>query len=153
MPGYVVPPGVGRSFGPGINVKIEYEASSSFAAWESLLPPAWQGPPPHIHHAYDEAFYVVNGAVTFSLDGVEQVCPAGSVAFAARGTTHGFANLGVEPAKLLVIVTPGAIRLVEELFDLGRNGQPDPDAVTALFAQYDSEVATGVGPSDWGILR
>jgi quercetin dioxygenase-like cupin family protein len=150
MPGHVIPPGGGRSFGPGINVKIEHGASPSFAAFESSLPPGWQGPPPHIHHAYDEAFYVVNGAVTFSLDGVEQVCSAGSVAFAARGTTHGFDNPGGEPSKLLIIVTPGAIRLVEELFDMGRNGQPDPEAVAALFAQYESEVAPGAGFSDWG---
>ena len=49
------------------------------------------------------------------------------------------------------MVTPGAIRLVEELFDLERAGQAgvqagldhaavDPAAVAALYARYDSEL-------------
>jgi hypothetical protein len=42
MAGYVVPPGGGRSFGPGISVKVEPGASLSFAVMESVIPP--QGP-------------------------------------------------------------------------------------------------------------
>ena len=71
MAGYVVPPGGGRSFGPGISVKVEPGASPSFAIFESILPPFWPGPGLHLHRAYDEAVYVLEGTVTFTLDGVE----------------------------------------------------------------------------------
>jgi quercetin dioxygenase-like cupin family protein len=81
MAGYVVPPGGGRSFGPGIGVKVEHGASPSFAIMESVIPPLWPGPGLHLHRAYDEAVYVLDGTVTFTLDGVEHVCPAGSCVF------------------------------------------------------------------------
>jgi Cupin domain len=96
----------------------------------------------------------VEGTVTFTLDGVEQVCPAGSCVFMPRGVRHGFANPSAAPARILPMVTPDAIRLVEELFQLERVGQADvaaglehaavdPAAVAALYARYDSELVEG----------
>jgi hypothetical protein len=35
---HILPPGAGRSFGPGIRAKIEYGQSNDFAAFESELP-------------------------------------------------------------------------------------------------------------------
>jgi uncharacterized cupin superfamily protein len=68
--GYVVPPGNGRSFGPGISVKVEPGASPDFAVFESVVPPLWPGPGPHRHRAYDEAVYVLDGTIVFTLDGL-----------------------------------------------------------------------------------
>ena len=45
MSAHILPPGGGRSFGPGIRTKIEYGQSDDFAAFESELPPRWVGPP------------------------------------------------------------------------------------------------------------
>jgi quercetin dioxygenase-like cupin family protein len=151
MPGYVVPPGGGRSFGPGISVKVEHGASPDFAVFESVVPPLWPGPGPHLHRSYDEAVYVLDGTVVFMLDGAEHICPAGSFVFIPRGCSHGFANQSADPARILPVATPGAIRLVEELFQLELAGQAggqagldhaavDPAAVAALYAQYDSEL-------------
>jgi mannose-6-phosphate isomerase-like protein (cupin superfamily) len=151
MSGYVVPPGDGRSFGPGINVKVEHGASPDFAVFESVVPPLWPGPGLHLHRSYDEGVYVLDGTIVFTLDGVEHICPAGSFVFVPRGCNHGFANRSVDPARILPVTTPGAIRLVEELFHLERVGQAgvpadldhsevDPAAVAALFAKYDSEL-------------
>src|SRR3954465_8016157 len=77
MSAHVLPSGGGRSFGPDINVKVEYGQSDPFAPFESQLPPAWNGPPPHRHRIYDEAFYVIDGTVAFSLNGDTRDCPAG----------------------------------------------------------------------------
>jgi quercetin dioxygenase-like cupin family protein len=151
MSGYVVPPGGGRSFGPGISVKVEHGASPDFAVFESVVPPMWPGPGPHLHRSYDEAVYILDGTVVFTLDGAEHICPAGSFVFIPRGCSHGFANRSAEPARILPVTTPGAIRLVEELFQLERAGQPgaqadldhaavDPATVAALYARYDSEL-------------
>ena len=140
MSAQVIPPGAGRSFGPGIAVKVEYGASRSFAAFESELPSSWEGPPPHVHRNQDEAFYVLDGSVTFWLDGRSQLCPAGSFIFVPRGSAHGFGTTDVS-ARILVVVTPDAIRLVEGVYDLSSSGaSPDPEAVAAVFEQYDSEV-------------
>lgn len=137
----IVPPGDGRSFGPGTRVKIEYGQSDDFVVFESELPPAWDGPPPHVHRIYDEAFYVLDGFVAFSCDGTIRDCVAGSFVFVPRGAVHGFANPSAAPARVLVITSPGAIRLVESFHEeMGRGGAPDPAAIAALFAQHDSEI-------------
>jgi len=138
---HVLPPGGGRSFGPGILTKVEYGESEDFAAFESELPPSWDGPPPHVHRSYDEAFYVLDGSIAFLCDGTTRDCPTGSFVFVPRGAAHGFSNPAPTPARILVITSPGAIRLVESIYEeLERGGQPDPTAMAALYARFDSEI-------------
>jgi quercetin dioxygenase-like cupin family protein len=140
---HVLPPGGGRSFGPGIRAKIEYGQSEDFAAFESELPPTWDGPPPHVHRSYDEAFYVLDGSVAFFCDGTVRDCSTGSFVFVPRGAAHGFSNPAPAPARILVITSPGAIRLVESIYEaMGRSDPPDPAAIAALYAQFDSEILT-----------
>src|SRR6266498_3016099 len=43
MSGYVLPPGGGRSFGPGISVKVEHGVSPSFACLRKCRPAAMAG--------------------------------------------------------------------------------------------------------------
>jgi mannose-6-phosphate isomerase-like protein (cupin superfamily) len=139
---YVLAPGGGRSFDPGINVKVEHGASGDFAMFESALPPSLDGPPPHVHRIYDEAFYVLDGSVTFNLDGQIRDCPAGSCVFIPRGVSHGFDNPADTPAKILVITTPEAIRLVEDIYTLmGEGDAQDPEAMAALYVRHQSEIA------------
>jgi quercetin dioxygenase-like cupin family protein len=77
----------------------------SFAVVESAPPAGAPGPPPHIHDDYDEAWYVLEGAIEFRIgDRVEQ-CGPGSLAFAPRGTVHGFRNPGPGDARMLVVMT------------------------------------------------
>ncbi|HEX2288732.1 MAG TPA: cupin domain-containing protein [Pseudonocardiaceae bacterium] len=141
MSAHVLPSGGGRTFGPGINVKIEYGQSDGFAVFESELPPASDGPPPHLHRVYDEAFYVIAGNVAFSVDSDTRDCPTGSFVFVPRGVAHGFANPAGEPARILVITSPGAIQLVEAIYDLlSRGGPPDFEAMAALYASHRSEI-------------
>ena len=46
-----LPPGGGRSFGPGIQAKIGYGESDDFAVFESALLPRGDGPPLHVHRS------------------------------------------------------------------------------------------------------
>src|SRR6266542_4092243 len=91
MSGYVLPPGGGRSFGPGISVKVEHGVSPSFAVFESVVPPLWPGPGPHLHREYDEAVHVLDGTVAFTLDGAETLVVArmaGKSPWALRVAIH-----------------------------------------------------------------
>src|SRR4051812_25433628 len=115
---HTLPPGAGRRFGPGITVKVDTGQSPDFIVMESELPPRWAGPPPHLHQAYDEAFYVLDGSVTFAVDGATGDRPAGSFVLVARGAAHGFANPGPGTAKVLIVATPGALQLVEGIYEL-----------------------------------
>jgi quercetin dioxygenase-like cupin family protein len=137
--GHILPARAGRSFGPGINVKVEQGASPSFAVFEAELPPSWEGPAPHLHRNQDEAFYVLDGSVTFSLAGGSQLCTAGSFIFVPRGSAHSFGTNDL-PARILVMMTPEAIRLVEDLYEASSTGEVEPEAVAAIYEQYDSEI-------------
>lgn len=64
------------------------------------------GPPEHVHHRNDEAYYLIEGScqVKFGND-VFAVTP-GSFIFVPRGTPHTFGNTSAKPARMLVMVTP-----------------------------------------------
>jgi quercetin dioxygenase-like cupin family protein len=134
-------PGDGRLFAPGLTAKLEYGRSPDFSVFESELPPESDGPPPHVHRIYDEAFYVLAGSVLFTSGGNGEECPAGSFVFVPRGTAHGFANPAATAARVLVVTTARAIQLVERAQELIAQGGPvDVAAVQALFASHDSEL-------------
>ena len=104
---HTLPPDSGRRFGSGITVKVDSGQSPDFVAFESELPPGWAGTPSHVHQAYDEAFYVLDGAVTFAVDGVSREWSARSFVFVPRGAAHGFTNPGASSAKVLIVTSPG----------------------------------------------
>jgi len=67
---------------------------------------SFEGPPVH-HHDFDEAFYVLDGELTFRLGDDVFARSAGESAFAPRGSRHTLANLSGAPARYLLICTPG----------------------------------------------
>ena len=82
------------------------ETGGLFAmAEETILPGG--GPPPHIHHAEDEYFYLLEGVLTFFVGGETFQAPAGTTVRAPRGIVHSFRNETATPVKFLVVVSPG----------------------------------------------
>jgi quercetin dioxygenase-like cupin family protein len=67
------------------------------------------GPPPHIHRREDEAFYVLEGELTFHADGRDIVATAGAWVTLAKGSRHFFHNNGSTAAKMLIVVTPSGL--------------------------------------------
>lgn len=141
MSGVVIPPGGGRAFMPEGKVKLEVGQSPDFAAFESALPARSEGPPPHIHRIYDEAFYVLEGEVVYFLDDELHTCSAGSFVFVPRGVAHGFSNPAEQRARMLVIMTPEAIQGVEESAVLmARPGPPDLGKLAEIFQRHQTEI-------------
>jgi quercetin dioxygenase-like cupin family protein len=107
------------------------------------------GPPLHVHHREDEAFYVLEGEIRFRQGDDEFVAGPGTWVWGPRGVPHAFK---VEPggARALVVVTPGGF---ERMFEEGGVSvlesphapvaQYDPEAAIALAKRFDFEV---VGP-------
>jgi quercetin dioxygenase-like cupin family protein len=136
-----VPPAAVVPSAPGFTTKVEYGQSEDVAAFESELPPSWDGPPPHVHRSYGEAFYVLDGSIAFFCDGVTRDCPTGSFIFVPRGAAHGFANPAQGQPGFWSSPDAAAIRLVESIYqELGRGTQPDPAAMAALYARFGSEI-------------
>ena len=84
----------------------------------------WEGPPLH-HHDFDEAFYVLEGELTFLVDGELATAGAGALAFAPRGSRHTLANPSGAPARYALICTPAGF---ERRFDAEPSG-PVPEVV------------------------
>lgn len=80
------------------------QTGNAFSLVDSVVP---QGPgsPLHVQPGEDETFYVLEGEVTFHLDGREVKASAGSTVFIGRGTPHAY-HVDSETARLLVLDTP-----------------------------------------------
>src|SRR3712207_5997964 len=70
-----------------------YRTGGAYALFEVTTEPG-AGPPPHIHHREDEAFYVLAGEYAFS-NGEETIrVSAGSLIYVPRGNLHAHKNVG-----------------------------------------------------------
>jgi quercetin dioxygenase-like cupin family protein len=100
------------------------DTGGRYALWEALVPPGG-GPPPHVHSREHEGFYVLEGQITFTMDGKPAVALPGTSAHTPPGAAHGFRNDGDRPARLLIFIAPAGL---EEMFF--RVGAPvtDPSA-------------------------
>jgi len=89
------------------------------------------GPPLH-HHAFGEAFYVIDGVLTFRLGDEDVTCSRGELAFASGGTPHTFANCSGRDARMLIVCTPaGFERYFERLAEHELGAAPPPDDLEA----------------------
>ena len=68
-------------------------------------PPAYIAPL-HIHHAEDEAWYVLEGTLGFRLGDGQIEAPAGAAVLVPRGVAHTFWNAAPEPARYLLVMGP-----------------------------------------------
>jgi mannose-6-phosphate isomerase-like protein (cupin superfamily) len=104
--------------------------------------PRLAGPPLHRHSREDEWFYVLDGEITWVIDGRRLSGGPGTAAFAARGTTHTFQNFGSADAHMLVAVAPAGLeRWFAEVaaMNAGRD-TPDLSEVEASLVRYGVEL-------------
>lgn len=60
----------------------------------------------HTHDAEDDAFYIVEGEMTFVFGGEEAAAPPGTFVLVPPGVEHGFRNDGAQPVRMLNIHAP-----------------------------------------------
>jgi mannose-6-phosphate isomerase-like protein (cupin superfamily) len=71
------------------------------------------GPMPHIQTREHEGFYVLEGEITFTMDGKEIIAKSGNFVNVPPHVTHSFKNKTNILAKMLVVLVPGGL---ENLF-------------------------------------
>lgn len=69
------------------------------------------GPPPHVHEEEDDSFYVLEGELTFTVEGKDLVAAAGTFVLVPPGLLHTFANRGDVEARALNIHAPAGFDL------------------------------------------
>jgi mannose-6-phosphate isomerase-like protein (cupin superfamily) len=60
----------------------------------------------HVHEDEDDAFYIVEGEMTFSVEGENVAAPPGTFVLVPPGLVHGFRNDGDVPVRMLNIHAP-----------------------------------------------
>jgi quercetin dioxygenase-like cupin family protein len=85
------------------------------------------GRPPLHHHDFDEAFYVLEGELTFQLGDEVFTRGAGELAFAPRGVAHTYANLSGAPARALLVITPAGFERYFARMAAERQGIEPPE--------------------------
>jgi mannose-6-phosphate isomerase-like protein (cupin superfamily) len=125
------------------------QTGGAFGLVEMLLDPN-HPIPLHIHHAEDEALWVLEGQLTVRAGDSTYTAGPGSLIFGPKGVPHTFRVEGGTPARLLVLMVPGG---GEGFFvEVGRPAAgpglpppapPDVAAMAAVAARYHQEF---VGP-------
>src|SRR5215831_16369736 len=91
---------------------------------EALVSPGG-GPPPHVHSREEEGFYILEGEITFTINGERVVATPGTFANMPVGTPHSFKNEGGQTARMLLWVAPAGLERM--FFEVG---VPLPDGAT-----------------------
>jgi mannose-6-phosphate isomerase-like protein (cupin superfamily) len=97
--------------------------------------PATEYAPLHVHHADDEAWHVISGALRFRFAADrEVVVRAGSSVLVPAGVAHTFGSAGVEPSRYIIILPARLDELISELH------AADPADHAAIYRRYESEM-------------
>jgi uncharacterized cupin superfamily protein len=100
--------------------------------WTAEVGAHWIAPL-HVHHADDEAWYVLEGELGFRLGDEEVIARAGSAVLASRGTPHTYWNAGDQEARYLLVMTPKIAELIKAIHEPGAD-------LTMEFETHDSEI-------------
>ncbi len=90
--------------------------------------------PLHVHHADDEAWHVVSGALRFRFGDGELIAQAGSTVLVPAGVPHTFGNAGPEPSRYIIILSTRLDELISQLHASDPAEHPD------IYRRYQSEV-------------
>jgi quercetin dioxygenase-like cupin family protein len=105
------------------------DGAGRLAVMDNAVPAGAAGPPLH-HHDFDEAFYVLEGELTFQLGDRLFTRGAGELAFAPRGSHHTFANRSGAEARMLLVCTPaGFERYFQRMAARDAGVEPPPEAL------------------------
>jgi mannose-6-phosphate isomerase-like protein (cupin superfamily) len=144
----ILKPGEGRSIslGPIQMVVLEdgTQTRETLGVAEFVVPPHAPTPPPHVHHAHEEGFYILEGELEF-LVGTQTVrAGQGAWVMVPIGTVHTFSNPTGKPARFLNTFTPPLyLGYFEAMSKLTQEvGVLDPRQAAAIMARYDTEVVS-----------
>jgi len=138
---YVFGPGEGhRQEARGSIMHFKARAATTngqFSLMERTLPPSVRMSPAHVHVGCEEAFYILNGQVTFVFGAIERTVGPDTFVLVPGGTAHTLGNKSGEPARLLILHSPALDGYFVELDALwSRPVPPTVEEERALMSRY-----------------
>jgi mannose-6-phosphate isomerase-like protein (cupin superfamily) len=106
----IVPPGAGHRVG-NVEFLARTQDTPRFNLSVITIQPHRDGPPVHQHAAEDDSFYMLDGELTFIVDGEEVAAGAGTFVLVPPEVPHTFANRGDEPARFVNVHAPAGFDL------------------------------------------
>jgi mannose-6-phosphate isomerase-like protein (cupin superfamily) len=142
----IVGPGQGhllRARGNAMAFKaVAAQTGGDFSLMERTVPAGARMPPPHRHSTCSEAFFVLDGTITFLVDGESLDGGPGEFLLVPRGAAHTFGNTSDDAARLLVLHAPAMDAYFEELHQLWASPTPpSPSTEQELMRRYGMEPA------------
>jgi quercetin dioxygenase-like cupin family protein len=116
------------------------ESGGAVSVIESVASRGFAGPPLHLHD-FDEAFYVIEGELTFQLEDRVFAAGPGELAFAPRNVPHTFANRSDADARYVLVCTPAGFERYFARMAAEQEGVDPPE-----WALQDWPKVTRVGP-------
>ncbi len=109
--------------------KVTKQASKGGLSIIDHRVPAGYTPPPHIHHAVDETFFILEGQFSVMCGDQSWQAGPGSLVFLPRDVPHGFSVSKHGPGRTLLILAPGGFdEFVRDSSEPApRLGLPGPD--------------------------
>jgi mannose-6-phosphate isomerase-like protein (cupin superfamily) len=127
--------------GEVLTIKVAGEdTDGAYTIIQEVSPPSG-GPPLHLHHREDEAFYVLEGEYEVHCGDERISATPGTFVFAPRKIPHTFRNVSAGRGKVLAIVTPAGIeKFFEELSEGAKQGPLDLGRVKEIAERYEIEL-------------
>ena len=111
----------------GTEVRFLCEAHRTEGAWSlmEVCLPLGSGPPEHSHD-WDEAYFVTEGEVLFTVGDQRCTAATGDFIYTPGGVVHGFSGASTQPARMLIFDVPAHAgsffkRVHREVRDLPRD--------------------------------
>jgi mannose-6-phosphate isomerase-like protein (cupin superfamily) len=137
---FVLGPGDGQtvwSLGGRFTVKLGGADTDERFSVTEMLAFRTAEPPLHVHRREDEAWYVIDGHMTFYVAGEKLEAGPGAFVFGPRGVPHTF-TVDVEPTRVLVFASPAGFERFA--LELGQPGSASSDVPPAGLAMPGPEV-------------
>ena len=120
---------------------VAADDDGDFSLMERTVPVGGRRPPAHRHTNCSEAYFVLDGRVSVTVEGQEQLLEPEDFVLVPRGASHTFGNGGGTQARLLVLHAPAMDAYFAALHDLWNRAEPPaPDAERALMARFGMEI-------------
>ena len=126
-----------RAFGHAVVILLDgKQTDEKFTSFLNITPPGG-GPGPHYHDREDEWFYIVEGRVSFFMNGTWTDLSPGDCVYSPRGSVHGFKNNTDQLIRVFINIAPaGFERFFAEVAEEWAQPEPDMSRITAIGEKY-----------------
>lgn len=127
-----------NAFGDQVNVLLaSRQTQGAFTLFTTITQPGG-GPPLHYHLNEDELFMVLEGRISYFVEGRWTEMGPGGVVFAPRGSVHTFRNVGDKPCRQCTMTTPSGFEIffARCAAEFAKAGGPDMNRIMEISAEH-----------------